>query len=153
MIQIRKAVSTDVDVLWRMGANVKEFEVNSETVNFWPKNFLAKAISENDCIVLVAEESENSAGIHGFTIVNLNRSLGKAIIENMYVHEDMRNQGIATQLITFLVELLKQENIGYLITLIDEPDIAAEKFYTKNTFAKGIKCIWLDKIIDEQFKR
>lgn len=42
MIVIRKAEYKDID------ATVPEFSVNEETVTFWPKDILTKAVGSND---------------------------------------------------------------------------------------------------------
>ena len=62
--------------------------------------------------VVEAEEK-----IVGFSIVNLNKSLGKADIENVYIDAQYRKHGIGRKLLNTIIEELKEkgfENVNCL---------------------------------------
>ncbi|MFA5091577.1 MAG: GNAT family N-acetyltransferase [Candidatus Paceibacterota bacterium] len=71
-------------------------------------------MDKKDVIMLVAE-AENE--IVDFIIVNVNLSLKKSEIENIYVLDSFRNQKIGSQLVTEVIKESKKigvENICFL---------------------------------------
>ena len=146
---IRKATIEYIDTIHRLGQSVDEFRVNEETVNFWPKELLTRAVQSDDVLLLVAEDKE----IQGFLIVNYNRSLKKGLIENIYVHPDHRGQGIGDQLISHMFELLPDMGCEYVATLVPPDALGALDLYTRNGFNQGEQFVWLDRSLDDSFKR
>lgn len=80
---IRTAENQDIEEIWNIGNNVSGFKTAPNVVTFWPKETLENYINKEDVMFYVVE-SKNK--IIGFTIVNLNKSLGKAEIENIYIY-------------------------------------------------------------------
>ena len=109
---IRTATPEDIDAIHALGEHVSEFSVNDETVTFWPKALLAGAVRSDDVLMLVAEEQ----GICGFLIVNCNRGLKKALIENIYVHPDVRGQGVGDQLLQKMFAVLSETDCEYAVS-------------------------------------
>lgn len=147
-MNIRSARLEDTDAIHQLGSTVDEFTVNNKTVSFWPKPLLAAAIEGDDAIVLVAEE----AGIiYGFIITNCNRSLSKAIIENIYVVPDRRGEGVGQRLLSTLEKELLAHNYHYVATLVP-PDDAAATLYQHAGFSHGEIFVWYDKPLQRDFK-
>lgn len=72
---IRMAKNEDVEEIWNIGSNVSEFKTAENVVIFWPKETLKNCINKEDILFYVVA-LENK--LIGFSIVNLNKSLGKA---------------------------------------------------------------------------
>lgn len=87
---IRKAKVGDVDEIWRLGSGAPEFQVSDKVVAFWPKEILIDCIRSSFNPIFVAQDNEK---IQGFIILNLNSSLKKAIIENIFVVPERRRNG------------------------------------------------------------
>ncbi len=146
MYKVRLACLEDVDAIWNMGKNVNEFETASEVVYFWPREILKECIDKKDVIMLVAE-AENE--IVGFIIVNVNLSLKKSEIENIYVLDSFRNQKIGSQLVTEVIKESKKigvENICFLSS-------KDHSFWEKNGFLLGEDFKWMDLILTDRFKK
>ena len=88
---IRKATKKDVEGVWNIGNNVSEFKTAENVVIFWPKETLENCVDKKDILFYIVEIESK---IIGFTIVNLNQSLGKAEIENIYIMKEYRKKGI-----------------------------------------------------------
>ncbi len=145
---IRKALQSDVDEIWSLGSNVDEFQVSKEVVTFWPRPVLEACV--NNGSIFVFEENKK---IIGFIISNYNPLFKKAIIENIFVHQEHRNKGIGKNLLNNLLKDLKIKKCEYVCTLIEEKDDLGKAFYLKNKFNKGIDCVWLDLILGTDFKK
>jgi ribosomal protein S18 acetylase RimI-like enzyme len=150
MILIRKAEPQDIAAIWTLGEAVAEFSVNEETVTFWPKDILAKAVGSNDTIILVAEVNRE---IVGFVIASLNASLRKAIIENVYVRPENRDAGIGRKLLDELLASLSGADIEYVSTLIPLEADNALRLYLEAGLSKGELFLWLDKSLSDTFKQ
>ncbi|HEU4914708.1 MAG TPA: GNAT family N-acetyltransferase [Candidatus Saccharimonadales bacterium] len=146
----RKAQLADVDAIHVLGENVSEFSVNDETVTFWPKELLAHAVESDDVLLLVVEEN---TVIVGFLIVNYNHGLKKALIENIYVHPDMRGQGIGDQLLQKMLELLPDMGCEYVATLVPLDAKSAVSLYERSGFNRGESFLWLDRSLSDSFKK
>ncbi|MCK4635240.1 MAG: GNAT family N-acetyltransferase [Candidatus Moranbacteria bacterium] len=149
-MKTRKATIKDIDKIICLGSLINEFKVNNKVVNFWPKKVLADCINSKNNPILVVE---NNKEIIGFIIANYNPSFKKAIIENIFVTPDNRGEGIGKLLLNDLLDLLKKLNCEYICSLVEISNDTAIDFYLKNNFDKGIKCVWLDKIIDSLFEK
>jgi ribosomal protein S18 acetylase RimI-like enzyme len=150
MMKIRRATPNDVDTIYELGKTVDEFMVNPEdTVTFWPKETLRRAMHTDDVLVLLAEDE----GILGFVIVNYNQGLRKATIENIYVRPDRRSQGVSDRLLHEMIELLNERECEYVMTLISPDSSGGIGLYTRNGFGKGNQFIWMDRSLGTEFER
>jgi len=148
-MNIRKASSQDIDAIYALGKTVDEFSVNKETVSFWPKELLNSAIQSDDVLILVAEDEES---VIGFLIVNYNRGLKKALIENIYVQPDKRSLGVSDSLLKFAFELLSATDCKYIATLVPPDAQQAIDLYKRSGFSQGETFVWLDLAMDADFK-
>lgn len=146
---VRQAQVADVEAIHRLGENVSEFSVNDETITFWPKELLMDAVGSDDVLLLVAEDTE----IVGFLIVNYNRSLKKALVENIYVRPDARGQGIGDQLLQKMFERLPEVGCEYVATLVPLDAGSAINLYERSGFSRGESFLWLDRSLSDTFKK
>lgn len=146
---IRKAKINDLDELLTIGNSVSEFKVNVETSTFWPRDVLDRIIkSENNPLIIAEDNNE----ICGFIISNYNPTFKKAIIENVYVIKERRGEGIADKLLNQLITELKALGCEYVVSLIEtETSDNPVEFYKRNGFSRGIDCVWMDLVLDDEF--
>ena len=98
-------------------------------------------------ILFYVVETENK--IIGFSIVNLNKSLGKAEIENIYVLPEYRKNKIGTAILDEILRELKNRKYNNVNCLADE----ATEFYARYGFTKGKNFAWMDIALSDNFKR
>ena len=144
-MKIRTAKKEDVQEVWNIGNNVSEFKTAENVVIFWPKEILENCINKEDIIFYIVEEEEK---IVGFSIVNLNKSLGKAEIENIYVLPEYRKNKIGTAILDRILQQLKNRKFNNVNCLADE----ATEFYKKYGFTKGKMFTWMDITLSDNFK-
>ncbi len=145
-MEIRIAKKEDVQKVWDIGNNVSEFKTAENVVIFCPKETLENCINKEDILFYVVE-SENK--IIGFSIVNLNKSLGKAEIENIYVLPEYRKNRIGTAILDEILQELKARKYDNVNCLADE----ATEFYKRYGFTKGKDFAWMDMVLSNEFKR
>lgn len=145
-MEIRIAQKEDIEQVWNIGNNVPEFKTAENVVTFWPRETLENCINKEDIIFYVVE-MENK--IVGFSIVNLNKSLGKAEIENIYVLAEYRKNKIGTAIIDEILKELKNRNYNNVNCLADE----AIEFYKRYGFTQGKNFAWMDIVLSENFKK
>lgn len=104
----------------------------------------------NDNPILVAEDK---GIIIGFIIVNYNLYFKKAVIENVFVKFEYRNEGIGKRLLLSLLEILMEIVCEYVCALVEYDNDISLDFYMKNSFNRGINCVWLYKILSDRFDK
>lgn len=143
---IREAEANDIDNIWELGKNVSGFETAEDIVTFWPISILENCIKKEDVLILVSE-IENQ--IIGFIILNINKSLFKAEIENIYILEEYREKGYGNQLLKYALNEMKNRNIENICVMSD--DIV--DFLVKRGFTKGNQFYWMDLAFNDRFKK
>lgn len=141
MIEIRTATDSDVAIIHRLGEAVDEFHTSDQAPNFWPETILRNCIDKKDVIFLVAISGDE---IVGFVIVNLNKSLSKALIENIFVVPNFRGQGIGSRLARGAIDAAKSDRYQFIAVLTPPDDEAAIRAYKAAGFSKGGTFLWLD---------
>ena len=141
MVEIREARIEDIATVYMLGKNVDEFHTSDQAPNFWPEEILRSSVAKDDVSFFVAQVDGEIAG---FIIANLNKSLSKTEIENIFVRPDFRRQGIGTSLVEKVVEVAKLNRYQFISVLTPPDDAAAIKTYEKAGFTKGETFLWLD---------
>jgi ribosomal protein S18 acetylase RimI-like enzyme len=140
-IEIRKATIDDVPKVLLLGNTVEEFATSDHEDIFWPESVLRKSIESDEVIFLVAIQKNR---VVGFTIVNCNHALSKALIENTYVTPDARGKGIGTRLAQSSLKIIQDQGYRYISTLVSPENTAVIKMREKVGFQKGNVFLWLD---------
>lgn len=141
MIEIRKAQHQDIAAVYKMGENVDEFRTSNQAPNFWPEAVLLDCVDSDDVDFLIASIDGE---IVGFVIVNLNKSLSKALIENIFVKPAFRKQGIGFGLVTRAIDRARSDGYQFISVLTPPNDHAAIKTYQKAGFSTGEIFLWMD---------
>lgn len=148
-MNIRQATKNDIDTIYELGKSVVEFDVNDETVNFWPKELLKGAVNSGDVIILVAEEQT----LVGFIIASYSQGLKKATIENVFVRADFRGKGVSDKLLHEVLSALLARGCEYVATLVPPAAQDAIDLYGREGFSPGATFVWLDKSLTDTFRR
>ncbi len=141
MAEIREAHNEDVPAVYELGESVDEFRTSDQAPNFWPEAILQQCIGRDDVYFFVAILDNKVAG---FIIANLNTSLRKVLIENIFVRQGYRGRGIGANLAKKVVESAKANQYQFISVLIPPDDVAAIKTYEQAGFSKGETFLWLD---------
>lgn len=149
-IDIREVIKKDVESIFELGKNISGFEVSNDIVTFWPVQLLKNSVNKEDVIFLLIEKEKN---IIGFIIMNLNYSLSKGEIEDVYIIDKERNKGYGSMLLKKAVELAKNKGIKYKIEYINALTNTAEGFFEKNDFIKGNMFTWFSLPLTDIFKK
>lgn len=149
-INIRETEEKDIKTIFELGKNISGFEVSNDIVTFWPIKLLKNSVGKDDVIFLVIEKEKN---IIGFIIMNLNYSLSKGEIEDIYIIEDERNKGYGSMLLKRTIDIAKSKGINYKIEYINALTNTAEGFFEKNDFIKGNKFTWFSLPLTDIFKK
>lgn len=136
----------DISEICLMGNSVKEFEVDDDVVSFWPEHVLEKIVKSKNAICLKCVENDD---ILGFIIVAYLKDFSKATIENIFVKEEYRKQGIGRKLVLEVINILKKKNCAYLDAFTKEK---IEEFLFWG-FSKGNDFSWMSLCLDESFKK
>jgi len=147
----RLANEDDLESLYALGVDVDEFEVNEETIEFWPKPILTAAIDSPDVVIAIAE---NGRELVGFVIANINPTLKKALIENLFVAPRHRGLGAGSMLVRYLCRIVVEEyDCSYIATLVPPDAEGALQTYQQAGFTRGHTFVWLDKLFSDDFSR
>jgi ribosomal protein S18 acetylase RimI-like enzyme len=149
-MNIRDATLQDINSIINLGKDVKEFDTTKEVVSFWPRHIIENCINSKNDILMIAEENNK---LIGFIIIQNSITFKKAVIENIFVHKDYREKGIAQKLLQKSIRKLKELKCEYIATFVKENNIVPTNFYLKNKFNKGEKFIWLDYILSKEFSK
>lgn len=149
-INIREVKAEDIKYVFELGKNISGFEVSEEIVTFWPIQLLNNSVDKEDVVFLVIEKKNN---IIGFIIMNLNYSLAKGEIEDIYILEEERNKGYGSQLLKRSIDIAKGRGINYKIEYINALTNTAEGFFQKNSFIRGNEFTWFSLPLTNIFKK
>ena len=140
-MKIRKIQNKDINKIYQLGIDEKEFEV-SEDMLFWSKKQLKKWISSNDDVLLVAEDNKK---IVGFIMSAIHKPTQKVTIENIYVVEEYRKKGLAKKLLNETLKIFRKKGIKFINAFVDDKNTASFNFFKKNNFKVFSKFYWVYK--------
>jgi N-acetylglutamate synthase-like GNAT family acetyltransferase len=150
ILNIREVEEKDIETIYEMGKNISGFEVAEEIVSFWPIKLLKNSVKKEDVIFIVLEKNNK---IIGFTIMNLNYSLSKGEVEDIYIIEEERLKGYGSMLLRHSIDAARNKGIEYKIEYINALTNTAEGFFKKNEFIEGNKFTWFSLALTDIFKK
>jgi N-acetylglutamate synthase-like GNAT family acetyltransferase len=138
MIEIRKATQSDIPFLATLLGHLfeqeKEFTANLEKQTKGLEMIISDpAIGE---LIVAEREGEPIIGMVSL-LYTVSTAMGGrvALMEDMVIHPDYRNQGYGSVLVGAAVELAKTHDCKRITLLTDFDDLAAERFYQKHGFS------------------
>lgn len=138
-INFRKAKIEDIPVLcellWELFSQEVEFTPNKET----QEKALKKIIEdENIGDIFVAVKAEKVVAMVN-VLYTISTALGErvAILEDMVVSQNYKNEKIGSSLIEFALDYLKKNSFKRVTLLTDSDNFNAHNFYKKHQFTKS----------------
>ncbi len=149
-ISIREVKEEDVGIIFELGKNISGFEVSTDVITFWPIQLLKNSVNKDDVIFLVIEKEKK---VIGFIIMNLNYSLSKGEVEDIYIIEEERHKGYGSMILKQAIVKASNKGINYKIEYINALTNTAEGFFQKNDFIKGNNFTWFSLALTDVFKK
>ena len=111
------------------------FELDSNTISLWSKKQWTKDFKKDGTKIFGLLIKNLVVGICVFQVV-----LDEAQINYFVVHENFRNRGFGSHLMSFLIKQCEKLNLKKLILEVSRSNITAERFYSRfDFFTVGIR--------------
>ena len=138
-ISFRKAEIEDIavlcELLWELFSQEVEFTPNKKN----QEKALKKIIEDKNIgdIFVVVKENKVIAMVN--VLYTISTALGEkvAILEDMVVSQNYKNQKIGSSLIEFTLDYLKKNSFKRVTLLTDSDNFNAHNFYKKHEFTKS----------------
>lgn len=91
----------------------------------WTEEMIANELKKTNCIYLAALDNDKLIGYIGMQSV-----LDEGYINNVAVHPDYRRQGVASALLSNLIELARQSQLAFLTLEVRKSNSSAIALYT-----------------------
>ena len=121
MISIKQINETYIDLC---------FELDSNTVSLWSKKQWTKEFKKDGTKIFGLLIKNLVIGICVFQVV-----LDEAQINYFVVHENFRNRGFGSQLMSFLIKQCEKLNLKKLLLEVSRSNVTAERFYSRFDFS------------------
>ena len=137
-MKLIKASIEDMNILVPLLDLYRQFYEQAGDLNS-AKEFLSDRINKNESVIYLAIDEDNNRGMGfvqlypAFSTVSLKRIW---ILNDLFVHEDYRKQGVAEALIEKSKELAMETNAKGLILETHISNVSAQKLYDKTGFEK-----------------
>lgn len=138
-INFRKAEIEDIavlcELLWELFSQEVEFTPNKET----QEKALKKIIEDKSIGDIFVAVKENKVIAMVNVLYTISTALGEkvAILEDMVVSQNYKNQKIGSSLIEFTLDYLKKNSFKRVTLLTDSDNFNAHNFYKKHEFTKS----------------
>jgi|SRR3989344_8968174 len=133
-MKIRKGKLSDLELLLSTLNGAPELNANAEGQDYTLK-WVKSAISDRKRnIVLIAEESKEIAG---FLFGELWEDKGYSFLNDLYVFEKYRKQGVASKLNEEYEKICKKKGIHAAISLVLTSNVKMQEFQAKRSYMKG----------------
>ena len=138
-ISFRKAEIEDIavlcELLWELFSQEVEFTPNKET----QEKALKKIIEDKNIGDIFVAVKENKVIAMVNVLYTISTALGEkvAILEDMVVSQNYKNQKIGSSLIEFTLDYLKKNSFKRVTLLTDSDNFNAHNFYKKHQFTKS----------------
>ena len=121
MISIKQIYKKDIDLC---------YELDSNTISLWSKKQWANEFKKEGTKIFGLLIKNLVIGICVFQVV-----LDEAQINYFVVHENFRNRGFGSHLMSFLIKQCEKLNLKKLILEVSRSNITAERFYSRFDFS------------------
>lgn len=138
-ISFRKAEIEDIavlcELLWELFSQEVEFTPNREI----QEKALKKIIEDKSIGDIFVAVKENKVIAMVNVLYTISTALGEkvAILEDMVVSQNYKNQKIGSSLIEFTLDYLKKNSFKRVTLLTDSDNFNAHNFYKKHEFIKS----------------
>ncbi len=133
-MKIRKAKETDFNILWKILTETPELQSNA-TGDTYDKDWLKAVIKyDKDNLVLIAE---NGSEVQGFLIAHHIPSVKQTILNDIFVFQKFRGEGIATKLVEECEKQAKKMRFKYITQIVKIDNKKMQKFNEKIGYKKG----------------
>ena len=138
-ISFRKAEIGDIavlcELLWELFSQEVEFTPNREI----QEKALKKIIEDKSIGDIFVAVKENKVIAMVNVLYTISTALGEkvAILEDMVVFKEFKNQKIGSSLIKFTLDYLKRNSFKRVTLLTDSDNFNAHNFYKKHEFTKS----------------
>ena len=142
--EIRSMQVDDVEEVYLIGVTIPDFRVGDIDTEeeFWSKEALERWVESEDPTLV----AESAGSIVGFVLVAYHSPTKKAVIENIWVNSEYRNQGIAKSLLDKVETILQEQDCQYVQLLTKRANKRAQDFFEQNGYHLGQDCVWVDKL-------
>lgn len=141
-IKICKMTSKYAKEVSDLGLKIKEFQFDLERYTTYSSTDIKKAIKSNDAICLVAIVNNELAG---FAIRTFHTFFNEGYLNELYVKEKYRKNGIARLLFDKSMKILENKGAQWAWSLVQVENKTMQKFLEKNGFKKGKKFFFYHK--------
>ena len=138
-ISFRKAEIEDIavlcELLWELFSQEVEFTPNKKV----QEKALKKIIEDKSIGDIFVAVKENKVIAMVNVLYTISTALGEkvAILEDMVVSQNYKNQKIGSSLIEFTLDYLKKNSFKRVTLLTDSDNFNAHNFYKKHEFTKS----------------
>ena len=138
-ISFRKAEIKDIavlcELLWELFSQEVEFTPNKKI----QEKALKKIIEDKNIGDIFVAVKENKVIAMVNVLYTISTALGEkvAILEDMVVSQNYKNQKIGSSLIEFTLDYLKKNSFKRVTLLTDSDNFNAHNFYKKHEFTKS----------------
>ena len=138
-ISFRKAEIEDIavlcELLWELFSQEVEFTPNKKI----QEKALKKIIEDKSIGDIFVAVNENKVIAMVNVLYTISTALGEkvAILEDMVVSQNYKNQKIGSSLIEFTLDYLKKNSFKRVTLLTDSDNFNAHNFYKKHEFTKS----------------
>ena len=144
-IFVRRMQKSDVKEVFRLGADISEFQVTPD-IGFWTQEQLLSWLTKEDDPLLVAE---TDGEIIGFILCQVHRQTGKATVENIFVKDKYRRHHVGSALLHDCLTKLETIGVTFVcaLTSIDNSPVAS--FWKQHGFQHGHEFTWFERSVKQ----
>ena len=139
---IRRMKQTDIEAVARVGQTDQAFAVSKTCPGFWSTEVLQAWCRNRNDLMLVAEGCD---ALLGFVFFTCHRPTGKTTFENLWVHPDHRQKGVAQALMARALQYLQRRHLRLVVALVKTGNEPALKCLETQGFVRGQTMLWLDR--------
>ncbi|MCJ7429365.1 MAG: GNAT family N-acetyltransferase [Candidatus Nanohaloarchaeota archaeon QJJ-5] len=138
----------DVETVHRLGVDAEPFhtsEQEAEHSPFRPKDCLHDWVDSDD-ILLVDEHDDE---LRGFVLTSRHEPTGQLTINNIYVKEQYRREGIASALLEECLHQADAHGVRYVVAHTKPDNEPTQALLDTHGFRRGEAFLWMEQFRDK----